>query len=87
MPGALRDKPEIPPHLLFYWQCFMDLAHDRQVFMGGVTQISYMALSRWAEDHEVAGDALDRLTSMVRALDRVWVDDVDRRTKAAAKAG
>lgn len=82
MPAALRGKPDLPSHLLIYWGAFMDLAHDRQVFMGGVSQIPFTAIDRWASRFGVEGDAFGRLLRLIRAMDGVWLEDVQRRTKA-----
>ncbi|WP_245259732.1 hypothetical protein [Methylopila sp. 73B] len=60
----------------------MDLAHDRQVFMGGVSSIPFLAIDAWARRHSVGGDGFTRLVRLVRAMDRVWVEDAAIRAKA-----
>ncbi|WP_020187791.1 hypothetical protein [Methylopila sp. 73B] len=85
LPAPLLNKPKLPSSLLLAWNAFMALAHDRQVYMGGVTQIPYTALSQWARDHGVEGETFDRIVRLVKAMDGVWIEDVDRRMKAARR--
>ena len=77
-------KP-LPSRLTFYMSAFDDLVNDRQYFMGGVSAMSFEAIDRWARRHGVAGDQFERLVRMVRALDRVWLEDYGRKAREASK--
>jgi hypothetical protein len=64
---------------------FFELINDRQWgAMGEPGAIPYLAISRWAEDHGVAGDDFVALRRMVAALDDEWRDIVNSKRKPAA---
>lgn len=85
MPKALAAMKPLPSRLAFYMGCFNDLLHDRQIFIGGASPISFEAMDRWARRHGVVGDQFERLAKMVRALDAAWLKDYDAKLKEQSR--
>lgn len=82
LPPALAREPRIPEPLLFYWNAFWDLSTDRPMTFGGAGAIPWSAIDRWADRHGVAGpESFARLLFLIRALDRVWLEDAEKRAK------
>lgn len=82
LPPALLRQPSIHEPLLFYWNGFWDLSTDRPESFGGVRDIPWSAIDRWAGRHGVTDpDAFSRLLFLIRALDRVWLEDAEKRAK------
>jgi hypothetical protein len=62
----------VPLHLARAWECFGDLARDRQIGMAA-GPIPWSAVDRWAARNGVDGDEFDRLKTLVFALDAEWL--------------
>ncbi|MBS7542529.1 phage tail assembly chaperone [Ancylobacter oerskovii] len=76
----------MPGELLFAWGAFFDLRDDRPMMAGAIGRIPFMAIEKWAERHGVLGaDQLDRLVTLVRAMDDEWIKIEAERIKAAAR--
>ncbi|GLK86690.1 hypothetical protein GCM10017653_47600 [Ancylobacter defluvii] len=77
----------MPDELLFAWGAFFDLRDDRPMMMGAIGRITFMAIEKWGERHGVIGvDQLDRLVTLVRAMDDQWIEIEAERMKAASRA-
>lgn len=69
-PAALRERPETPSALTFWWRAFQDLTSARPIGFGGVGPIPWTAIDAWATRHGVTDpDDFERLASVVQALD------------------
>ncbi len=63
-------------HLVFYWRAFNELSSDRPLgSSGGAGSIPWTAIDRYATRHGIGDpDAFDRFMSLIRAMDRVYLD-------------
>jgi hypothetical protein len=88
-----QPEPGIPPHLLFYWDAFWDLART--------DGIGFAELDRYAARYGIEGvDEFDRFKTIIRRVNTVWAEivtgahkppaaeegDEQPRPKAAARA-
>ncbi len=65
-----------------YFRAFDALRYDRFYgAFGGMTPISYMALSTYARDHNIIGNDFGRFLDTMYALDRVFLEVEAERTK------
>jgi hypothetical protein len=80
------DSPEFSPDHLVYLTAFNRLMHDRQYgAFGGATPICYVAISAYARDCGIAGDAFDVFLRLIGALDAEYLAHLER-TKPAKPA-
>lgn len=88
VPAALLKQPEILPHLLFAWRAFSALSSDRPLgALGGCGPIPWSCIERYADRHGIVGsDALDRFEALIRAQDRVYLDDAAARMKVGGES-
>ena len=72
----MADAPEMPEHLLVYWTAYEELSSCRQYAgMSGVpTAIPWTAISEYAIRHRFAGEAFDDLVTIVREMDRAYLN-------------
>ncbi len=75
------------PHLAFFAEAFNDLSSDRPLgAMGGAGPIPWTAIDRYADRHGLDDpDVFDEFRRLIRAQDRVYLDDVAEKMKAASK--
>jgi hypothetical protein len=74
---AYQPEPGIPPHLLFYWDAFWDLA--------STDGIGFAELDRYAARYGVEGvDEFDRFKTIVRRVNTVWAEIVTGANKPPA---
>lgn len=86
-PEALLGRPDIEPHLAPFWDAFQELSTDRHSdSMGGVGEIPFSALDRYAERFGIGDpDEFERLRHLIRAMDREYLDVVQKRRTASEK--
>jgi hypothetical protein len=69
-----EDNPEPQPWHGLYWRAFEALRFDRQYgALGGETPISYIAISRYAEDHGIGPDDIHLFHTLIAAVDAEWL--------------
>jgi hypothetical protein len=74
---AYQPEPGIPPHLLFYWDAFWDLA--------STDGIGFAELDRYASRYGIDGvDEFDRFKAIVRRVNTVWTEIVTGANKPPA---
>jgi hypothetical protein len=80
------EPAEIAPWFDLYFRAFEALRFDRQYgALGGETPISYLAISRYAEDHGIGADDIHLFRLFMGALDAEWLDHVAREQKRKEK--
>ncbi len=80
---ALADRPEIEPQLEWLWEAFWDLSGDRQIgFSAG--PIMWASIDAYARRHRIVGDSFDRLASLLRQMDREYLQVSAEMAKAAS---
>lgn len=86
-PRFMADRPELWPHLTLYSEAFGDLSSERPLgAMGGCGSISWSAIDRYAERYGIDDlDDFERFRRMIRAQDRVYLEDVAERAKKGGK--
>jgi len=73
-PAALAAKPVLPPFLEPVWSAFWALSGDRQVFMGGVGQIPFASIDRYAGRYGPdCRDGFEAFHALIRRLDAAYV--------------
>lgn len=72
MVPALRDRPELEPHLDFEWRAFRDLRNDRITGMS-VGAIWWTSLNAYAARRGIDDpDAFDRFVLLMQAMDDAY---------------
>ncbi|HTV69842.1 MAG TPA: hypothetical protein VMF90_15015 [Rhizobiaceae bacterium] len=80
------DEPEWQDWHLYYLDAFEMIRFDRFYgAMGGEGPISYLAISRYAEDHNITGEDLRLFCRFVRAIDAEWLSHVAGKTPKGGK--
>lgn len=73
------DPPELSPDHLVYLAAFNRLMHDRQYgAFGGATPIRYVAISTYARDFGIVGEAFDVFLRLIGALDGEYLAHLER---------
>jgi hypothetical protein len=76
---ALNSRPEIPEYLKFVWDAFWALSGDRQVHMGGVGMIPFLAIDRYAERFGVTdADEFSQFFDTIRTMDAAYLRKVGK---------
>src|SRR4051794_11991357 len=84
--AVMPEEAALETHSLFAMQAFQDLKHDRQFgAMGGVLPLTFSAIDAYARRFGIEGEAFDRFIILIRALDGVWVEAMNRRDDDAEK--
>lgn len=66
-----------------YFRAWEDLRFDRFYgAMGGETPISYMAISRYGEDHSLQGEEFAQFKRLLQAIDAEWIEFVKEKGEA-----
>lgn len=87
-PAFMENRPELFEHLAFYSEAFHDLSPERQLpGLGGAGPIPWTAIDRYAERYGLDLEAFERLRRMIRIQDRLYLQDVTEKAKAAASRG
>lgn len=84
---ALESRPELPADLQLFLDAFHDLSGDRQIGFGAVGSITFTAIDRYAERHGIEGDDFERLKLLIKELDGVFLDHVQKRAPAHKDKG
>lgn len=80
----MRDKPVIEAHLLPAWRAFQSLSSDRQIGFGCVGPIQFSSLDRYATRYGIDSvDEFDRFTTLIRAMDGVFLEQMNRKRETA----
>ena len=73
-PKVYTDRPDIRRDLMTYWQAFWALTGDRQVFMGGVSQIPFTSIDSYASRYRINSiDEFERLHVLLGAMDDAFL--------------
>ena len=80
LPALLtREKPA--PELMFYWNAFFQLTTDRQLGVS-LGPIPWSVINAYAGRYGIADELeFDVLVRLIRAMDGVYLEDLNRRTK------
>jgi hypothetical protein len=74
IPKALLDKPDMRPGLKLYYDGFWALSGDRPLTMGGIGQIPFASIDRYARRAGIDGrDEFDRFRMMIIRMDDAFV--------------
>lgn len=80
------DEPVSEPWHALYWRAFDALRFDRQYgALGGETPISYLAISRYAEDQGIGPDDIHLFRTFLAAVDAEWLAHVAEEEKRRAQ--
>lgn len=72
----------VEPWYSFLFEAFDALRYDRFYgAMGGESPISYMAMSRFAEDHEIRGEDFARFRLFIKIIDGIHIEVAARNAK------
>lgn len=65
-----------------YWEAWAAISHERHYgSMGGQGSLSYVAISRYAADHGIAGEDFWLFRALMSELDAEWLKHVADRSK------
>jgi hypothetical protein len=81
LPDRIKNKPVLCPGLDFYYAAFWDLVGDRA---GGLSEglITWCAIIAYGRTYGIHDpDELDRLVSLVRRMDMVYLNHQQKKTK------
>jgi hypothetical protein len=68
-------EPVLEPHQRFYWRIWQDIKDDRHFDgMGAIGPISYLVLSRYAEDHCISETEFMNLKIIIKAMDSTFLE-------------
>lgn len=86
MPGALLDRPVLEPHLWYYRDIYGELAGSRgHTANGDPLPIPVSELLAYCELYHIDSvEERETLCTMVRAMDRTFIDFVRERAKKDA---
>ncbi|MDP4024462.1 hypothetical protein Q8W71_17695 [Methylobacterium sp. NEAU 140] len=86
-PPALRERPELWPHLAFVSAAFSELSTDRPIgAMGGCGPIPWTAIAGYAERYGLDDlDEFERFGRLIRAQDRIYLADVAKKLERKGK--
>ena len=71
---AAPDEAKSEPWHGLYFRAWEDLRFDRFYgAMGGEAPISYVAMSRFAEDHKIRGEEFSQFRTFLQAIDAEWI--------------
>ena len=86
-PAALLGRPELPEHLLFVRKAFHEISLDRPLgAMGGCGPIPWSSIDQYASRHGIDDpDAFERFERLIRAQDRVYLEDAAEKLKVNRK--
>ncbi|WP_371346465.1 hypothetical protein [Ancylobacter sp. IITR112] len=83
----MRSKPALTENLLPVWNAFWALSTDRQIGFGGVGPIQFSSVDRYAIRYGIDGiDEFDRFTSLIRAMDSAFLEQINRKREGAGGA-
>ena len=78
MPDKIANAPELLMGLELYYIAFSDLTSCRG---SPDSQINWVAIKQWAEEHELYGEQREDLFFHVQSLDSVFLDYKVKRAK------
>lgn len=73
LPDSIKNKPLLITGLEIYWKAFVDLSTDREINMAE-GPIRWESIDRWALRHGIWGDDFERLLTIIRGLDGVYIE-------------
>jgi hypothetical protein len=82
VPAALRNRPDLPEHLLWLWDAFHELSSDRHLGMAGAGPIMFSSLDRYACRFGIEGEHYEVLTAAVRGMDAEWQEHMAKAAKS-----
>ena len=86
LPESIANKPEIQEGLGFYWEAFSELTSDRALGMAE-GPIRWTAINAYAYRHGLWGDDFDRLVTIIRCMDSVYLDKRSQQSSKSLKTG
>jgi hypothetical protein len=79
---ASAEEVSAEPWFDLYFRAFEEIRFDRHYgAFGGETPISYLAVSRYADDHGVGPDDIYLFRTFLAALDAEWLEHVAHEQK------
>lgn len=73
------EGAELEPHNASAWDAFQALKYDRQFSGFGVAlPLPFSAVDTYARRYGITGTAFDHLLLLLRALDGVWLERVNK---------
>lgn len=87
-PRALATKPELPEHLVFYWQLFSELSEERSYSgIGEPRALSLHSFLLYASFYQFTRLEAQQSWEFVRKIDELWMEEHQNwRKKEAGKA-
>lgn len=80
IPDKIKNKPALDEHLSFYYQAFIDLDTTRS-HANGATAISWMSIVEYAKYYDLTHDETLELVSIIRAMDKVNLERINKTIK------
>lgn len=80
MPRKIADAPELWPGLEVYFEAWMQMDSCRQVGMS-IGPIPWTAIEQYAKAMDLDDQQTARMHRLLRAMDRVYLDWVNKRKK------
>lgn len=85
LPEAIANKPTVSEGLGFYWEAFSELTSDRGIGMGE-GPIRWTAIDAYGYRYGVWGDDFDRLVTIIRCLDSVYLQQRIKKNEKSLKS-
>lgn len=80
----MQSKPVLAEEVMPAWRAFWALSSDRQIGFGGAGPIQFTSLDRYAARYGIDGvDEFDRFTTLIRAMDGVFLERMSRKREGA----
>jgi len=81
-PKALQDRPKLNRWVAEYYKAFAVLSDSRSILQGGVGPIPLSEIFAYFQMFEITDlEERERFTTMVKALDRVYIKHVNEKLK------
>jgi hypothetical protein len=75
-PEVFFTQPLVPEYHRFYWEAFSDLSTERQIGMA-LGPIPRSAITAYAAENELYGDAADQFVMIIRAVDADYLQEIN----------
>jgi hypothetical protein len=83
IPQSLKDRPSLTRWNAEYYRAFSVLSDSRQIGQGGIGPIPLSEMLAYMTIHEIGDlEERERFTTMVKALDRVYMEHVNTKLQA-----
>lgn len=81
LPPQIVNAPRLRAGLEMFYSAFWDLSSDRALGFGSVGRIPWSSIEAWADRHELSWDQREELHFVIRKMDRIYIDHVQKDKK------